>query len=295
MGFLDSIVDKLTGDSQSGGQQQYGQQQYYSQQPQQSTHGPPPVSPPWYAEWDSRDNRWFFVNQHTGERTYQYPGPGNQNQGAYGQQGGYDQRSAYGQPGYGQPQGGYGGGYGQPGGYGESQGYSQQGSYGGSYASQEQPKKESSNAWKYAAGGAAGLVGGAILMHEADNISELPISAPFSRCANNPTEEGFDEFGNKIENFPENAANWTGEQVGNIENFGDKVEDKWDNAVDDVENFPENAANWTGEQVGRVENFGDDVENKWDDAVDDVQDFGGRMGDAYDEGRDDARYDDDDY
>lgn len=66
------------------------------------------------------------------------------------------------------------------------------------------------------------------------------------------------------------------------------MENKWDNAVDDVENFPENAAEWTGEQVGNVE-------NKWDNAVDDVQDFGDRMDNAYDEGRDEARYDDDDY
>lgn len=105
-----------------------------------------------------------------------------------------------------------------------------------------------------------------------------------------------DEFGNAIEEFPENAANWTGQQVGNIENFGDRVEDKWDSAVDNVENFPENAAEWTGEQVGKVENFGDDVADGWDNAVEGVEDFGGRMGDAYDAGRDEERYgDDDDY
>jgi uncharacterized protein YktA (UPF0223 family) len=114
--------------------------------------------------------------------------------------------------------------------------------------------------------------------------------------ANKKIEDGFDEFGNKVENFPENAANWTGEQVGNVENFGDRVENKYDNAVDDVENFPENAANWTGEQVGKVENFGDDVEQSWDNGVDRVEDFGDRMDNAYDDGRDDARYgDDDDY
>jgi hypothetical protein len=95
------------------------------------------------------------VNQQNGERTYQYPGPGNQSQGAYGQQGGYDNRS------YGQQQGGYG----------QQQGYGQQGGYGGGNPPQEQPKKEGSNAWKYAAGGAAGLVGGALLMHEAGDIS----------------------------------------------------------------------------------------------------------------------------
>jgi hypothetical protein len=186
MGFLDSIVNKLTGDSPGGqqqysqqqqygqqqygqqqygqqqyGQQQYGQQQYgqqqYGQQQYGQPQGPPPsVSPPWHAEWVAHESRWIFVNQQNGERTYQYPGPGNQGQGAYGQQGGY-----------GQPQQ-------QQQGYDQQRAYAQQ-EYGGGLVSEQQPqKKEGSNAWKYAAGGAAGLVGGAILMHEAGNISMCP-------------------------------------------------------------------------------------------------------------------------
>ena len=96
---------------------------------------------------------------------------------------------------------------------------------------------------------------------------------------------------------PQTAVDITcSKQVGNVENFGDRVENKFDNAVDDVENFPENAANWTGEQVGKVENFGDDVEQSWDNGVDRIEDFGDRMDNAYDDGRDEARYgDDDDY
>lgn len=126
------------------------------------------------------------------------------------------------------------------------------------------------------------------------------------QSANKATEEDWDEdkykmeqrvdnFGNDVENFPENAANWTGQQVGNVENFGDRVENKWDNAVNDVEDFPEDAARWTGEKVQEVEDIPQDIENKWDGAVDSVEDFGDRMDNAYDEGRDEQRYDDGDY
>jgi hypothetical protein len=106
-------------------------------------------------------------------------------------------------------------------------------------------------------------------------------------------ENRFDEFGNDISNFPENAAGWTGEQVGRVENFDDRVENRFDNAVNDVEDFPENAARWGGEKVQEVEDIPQDIENKWDNAEDDVAAFGGRMDQAYDDGRDEQRYDDD--
>lgn len=59
-----------------------------------------------------------------------------------------------------------------------------------------------------------------------------------------------DEWGNRVENnveeFPENAAQWTGEKVGEVEGipqdveqgfdrFGNRVERGWDDAVDGVE------------------------------------------------------------
>jgi hypothetical protein len=96
-----------------------------------------------------------------------------------------------------------------------------------------------------------------------------------------------------VSNFPQNTAQWTGEQVGRVENFDDRVDQKWDNAVSDVENFPENAAQWTGEKVQEVEDVPQDIENRWDNDVAGVERFGDRMDDAYDEGRDEQRYDDD--
>lgn len=140
---------------------------------------------------------------------------------------------------------------------------------------------------KYAAAGVAGVAGGALLMHEGEEMKDDWERDKYRM------ENRVDEFGNDISNFPENAAGWTGEQVGRVENYGDRVENRFDNAVDDVEDFPENAARWTGEKVQEVEDIPQDIENKWDNAVDDVEGFGGRMDQAYDDGRDEQRYDDD--
>jgi hypothetical protein len=138
MGLLGELVSNFTHSGQQQGQ------------PHSSggSQGPPPVSPPWYAEWDARDNRWLFVNQQTGERTFTYPGPG-----------------------YAQQQGSYGG---PQGGYGYNQGAYNQGSYNptnSSYEQQEHEKKSGGNGWKYAAAGVAGVAGGALLMHEGEDIS----------------------------------------------------------------------------------------------------------------------------
>ena len=113
--------------------------------------------------------------------------------------------------------------------------------------------------------------------------------------ANIVTEQDWDQDKDRFEqsaaDFPEDAAEWTGRRVGEVEQipdnieqgfdrFGDGIERKWDDAVDDVEDAPENVANWAGEKVGDVERFGDDVEN-----------YGDGIGDAYDQGRDEGRDD----
>jgi hypothetical protein len=66
-----------------------------------------------------------------------------------------------------------------------------------------------------------------------------------------------------------------------------------DNAVDNSEDFPEAAARWTGEKVQEIEDIPQDIENKWDAGVNDIEQFGDRMDNAYEEGRDEQRYDDD--
>lgn len=114
-----------------------------------------------------------------------------------------------------------------------------------------------------ALGAGAGLAGGAYLMHESGE-------------ARQDWEQDKYRMEENVENFPDDAARWTGRKVGEVEDipqdveqgfdrFGERVEQRWDNAVDDVEYAPENAARWAGEKVGNVERFGDNVDNAYDE------------------------------
>ena len=169
MEFITKIAEKfLDKDKPSGNQEGYSNQGGYGggdqggyggQQPggygggypQQQQHSGPQVPPPWVARWDGESQRWYYVNEQTGERTWNHPGQGD---------------------GYGQPQPSYGGG--AP--YGGEQSYGQQPSYGygesrqGDYNQQQQePKKDHSGA-KIAGAAVLGLAGGALggyAVHEA--------------------------------------------------------------------------------------------------------------------------------
>lgn len=125
----------------------YPPQQGYGQ-PQGQSH--PPLPPGWIAEYDQRERRTVFINQQTGQRSFDFPHASYQQQGAYGQQG-------YGQQGYGQQ------GYGQQAGYGQQpQGHAQPG-----YP--PQPPQNNHKAMEYGGIGAVGgLMAGALGMHEWD-------------------------------------------------------------------------------------------------------------------------------
>lgn len=99
-----------------------------------------------------------------------------------------------------------------------------------------------------------------------------------------------------VQNFPDNAARWTGEKVQDVENIPGDVEGAWDrteNRIDNdinqdiqnVEDFPEDAARWTGEKVQDVENIPGDIEGAVGGAFQDVENFGDRMDNAYDQGQ----------
>jgi hypothetical protein len=157
------------GGPQYGGQQQgYGgqQQQGYGGQGYGSGQGTPQVPPPWRAVWDDRENRWLFINEQNGERTFNHPG----------QAGGYQ----------GPPQGQYGG-------------YEQQ---------QQQPQQKKNHNVAYGAmGAAAGLAGGALLMHEGHEVKEDWEEDKYR------AEGKFDRFENRVDDAPEDAARWTGRKV----------------------------------------------------------------------------------
>jgi hypothetical protein len=113
-------------------------------------------------------------------------------------------------------------------------------------------------------------------------------------CTDERWDEDKERIEQNVEDFPEDAARWTGEkvcallsclqtdadnhgyQVGEVERIPenieqgwdrteDRIENKWDNAVDDVEDFPENAAGWAGRKVGEVEQFGDNIDYAYDE------------------------------
>ena len=159
MGLADKLMEKVMdkvqgGDSHGGGSYGGGDGGY------NAGYGGPPPPPqdlpyPWAAHWDGQAGRYIFINEQTGERTWEHPGYGG---------GGYGQQPSYGGGGYG------GGGYGEPQGYGGYGGGG--GGYGEGYPPQEE-KQHKDHSMLYGAGGAAlGLAGGALMMHEGEKIRE---------------------------------------------------------------------------------------------------------------------------
>lgn len=153
MGLFKDLVSEFShsGDSSSS----YQQQPSYGSAPPQ----PPPVQPPWVARWDNEAGRWIFINEQTGARTFEHPGNSYQEAGYY--QGGPP------------PQQGYGGGYGG-GGYG-----------GGERVEYVEEEKKSSggNGLMYGAiGAAAGLAGGALLMHEGEKVGKFGTALEICFC-----------------------------------------------------------------------------------------------------------------
>ena len=155
-GFVEKLFDSFSGGDKHNQQQQ--QQSSYSGQPQQNYGGGQPQVPyPWVARWEDREQRYIYINEQTGERSWTPPGQGygGEQRGDHGYQ---QNQNQYSQGGYGQQQGQYGGGYGQQ----QNQ-----------YASEErQEKKGHGSAAAWGVGGAAlGLGAGALLMHEGEDIS----------------------------------------------------------------------------------------------------------------------------
>lgn len=145
MEFVGKIAEKVI-ESKFGAHENQQQQEYVQQS--EYGYGPPPLPDapggaelpyPWVARWDERDQRYFYMNEQTGETSWERPGGM-----PYGQP-----PAPYGQPGY-----GYG--------YGEER----RGEY---YEEQEKPKKDHSLAYG-AAGAAAGVIGGAVLAHEGEEM-----------------------------------------------------------------------------------------------------------------------------
>jgi hypothetical protein len=154
-GFVEKLFDSFSGGDKHN-QQQQQQQSSYGGQPQQNYGGggQPQVPYPWVARWDDREQRYIYINEQTGERSWTPPGQnqdyGGEQRGEYGHQ---QNQNQYSQGGYGQQQ--------------------------NQYASEErhEEKKGHGNAAAWGVGGAAlGLGAGALLMHEGEDISTPPTS-----------------------------------------------------------------------------------------------------------------------
>ncbi|CAJ2512868.1 Uu.00g009870.m01.CDS01 [Anthostomella pinea] len=175
---------------QGGYPQQYQQQQ--QQQPQGSYYGgapppqgppapygaPPPMPPGWNAQWDSNQNRWYYIEQSTGRSQWDPPATfGQPPQGPYAPPVG-------GPPGQVPYTTGHGDGFrGESGTYYSGQGgmppTEHQGQYGGddrAYGQggeQQKEKSGSGKAWAMGAGGlAVGAIGGAVIAHELTEDSD---------------------------------------------------------------------------------------------------------------------------
>ncbi|TKA77301.1 hypothetical protein B0A55_04340 [Friedmanniomyces simplex] len=195
---------------------------------------PPQVPYPWRPHWDDRERRYIFVNEQNGERTWDFPG----REGGYGG-GGYERQEVI-----------------------EEREYGQQ---------QQQRQGGGHSGLMYGAlGAAAGLAGGAILMHEGDRIGD-------------DYERDKYRVENDVEGFPDNAARWTGEKVQEVEDIPQDVEGGFDRfgrriegGFEDVVDAPEEVAGWAGRREGGVERYDDNIDN------------------AYDQGRAEGRYEEND-
>ena len=64
MSFIGDMIEKFAHKEE---------QQFGAPQGGYGNSGPPQVPPPWIARWDDRDQRWLFINEQTGERTFDFP------------------------------------------------------------------------------------------------------------------------------------------------------------------------------------------------------------------------------
>lgn len=59
MGFFGDVISEVVGNSLDGGND--------------SPSDPPYVHPPWVARWDGEAGRWIYLNEETGERSWEKP------------------------------------------------------------------------------------------------------------------------------------------------------------------------------------------------------------------------------
>jgi hypothetical protein len=99
--------------------------------------------------------------------------------------------------------------------------------------------------------------------------------------AGNYVENKFDDGVQDVEDFPEDTSRWAGRKVQEVEDIPQDIEGRVNRAVQDVEDVPNDVAGWAGREGGRIKRFDDNVDNAYDQ---------GRNGERYDDDRRDGDY-----
>ncbi|KAI6860514.1 hypothetical protein KC343_g16133 [Hortaea werneckii] len=236
-----------------GGYGGYDQRSGYDARQEGFMNGPPPppqLSYPWQAFWEAGDGRYLYVNEQTGQRTFDAPSAG---------YGGYSAAPP--------PPPADGAVYGDRSDATVPSGKVKEGSSG-------------SHGLMYGAlGAAAGLAGGAFIAHEAgewfDGSDERDMEREIEEFPENTAEWTGEKVG-EAENIPEDVEQ-------GFDRFGNEVESGFEDVEEDVEDAPADVAEWAGEKEGEIEGFGDGVA-RFGDEMGDAYDDGraeGRQEDAW--------------
>ncbi|OCK83392.1 hypothetical protein K432DRAFT_440883 [Lepidopterella palustris CBS 459.81] len=208
-----SFFSELVSDFVSGGQPQQQQQR-------------PQVPYPWQARWDNEQGRWVFVNEQTGERTFDQASLGLRNE-----------------------------------------------------VQNDEYRFDND------------------VRNDVNRVEDAPEDA--AMWAGRKVQD--------IEDAPEDVANWAGRKEQDFDNdvnrFDNRVESRFDNAVNDVEDAPENVAGWLGRKIQDVEDIPQDikgdferpfqrVDQKIDNAEGDIRRFDQSVESSYDQGREEGMRDD---
>ncbi|RMZ80852.1 hypothetical protein DV737_g2815, partial [Chaetothyriales sp. CBS 132003] len=206
MNFISNLVNEYTEGQQSANIQQTGTYGGYS-----NSNEPPRVSYPWEVEWDDSRNTWIFINRETNQRTYEYPSQ------AYGGGGlgAFENGGASGLAGY--------------------EGERIRNDY-------DQDKYRVENDVYNAPENAARWTG-----EKVQEAEDLP--------------QDLDQWGRRkvqeAEDLPEDAANWTGRKIQQVEDIPQDIE----GGLEEVVDAPKR---WFDRKEDEIDNFGDRVENAYD-------------------------------
>ncbi|GAB1733002.1 hypothetical protein NU195Hw_g8379t1 [Hortaea werneckii] len=230
-----------------GGYGEYNQRSGYDARPP-----PPPQLPyPWQAFWEAREGKYLYVNEQTGQRTFDAPS------GGYG---GYNAAPPPPPPTDGAV-------------YGDRADATVP-------SGTEKEDSSGSHGLMYGAlGAAAGLAGGAFLAHEAGEWFDESDERNMEREIEEFPEDTAEWTGEKVgeaEDIPEDVEQ-------GFDRFGNEVQSGFEDVEEDVEDAPAEVAEWAGEKEGEIEGFGDDVE-QFGDEMGDTYDDGraeGRQEDAW--------------